>query len=120
MLDKRLKKVRRKERVRYKLKKNGPVDRVRLCFYTSNQYIYGQIIDDNKKVTITSFATYSKDFKDLKNKNNIKAAKMLGEKVAKALMRRDIKDVYFDRGMRIYHGKAKAFAESARENGLNF
>ena len=120
MLDKKLKKIRRKERVRYKLKKHSSVDRVRLCFYTSNQYVYGQIIDDNKKVTITSFSTYSKDFKDLKNKNNIKAATMLGEKVAKALVKKGIKDVYFDRGIRIYHGKAKAFAESARENGLNF
>ena len=118
MLDKRLKKIRRKERTRYKLKKNS--DRIRLCFYTSNQYIYGQIIDGNKRVTITSFSTYNADFKDLKNKNNIEAATVLGKKVAKALIKRGIKDVYFDRGARIYHGKAKAFAESARENGLNF
>lgn len=120
MLSKKLKKIRRKERTRYKLKKSSSVDRVRLCFYTSNQYIYGQIIDDNKKVTVTSFATYSNDFKELKHKNNIKAAEMLGAKVAKALAKMGIKNVYFDRGARIYHGKAKAFAESARSNGLNF
>ena len=120
MLSKRLKQMRRKERTRYKLKKNGSVDRLRLCFYTSNQYIYGQIINGNNGVTITSFATYHEDFKDLKNRNNIKAATMLGGKVAKALVKKGIKDVYFDRGGRIYHGKAKAFAESARKNGLNF
>ena len=92
---------------------------MRLCFYTSNRYVYGQIID-NKGMTVTSFATYGEDFKDLKSKSNIRAATMLGEKVAKALIKIGIKDVYFDRGQRIYHGKAKAFAESARKNGLNF
>ncbi|WPX96766.1 50S ribosomal protein L18 [Candidatus Bandiella euplotis] len=120
MLEKRLKAIRRKERTRYKLKKNSSIHRIRLCFYTSNQYIYGQVINDNEGRTITSFATYHKDFSDLKRKNNTKAAAMLGEKVAKALVERNIKDVYFDRGQRIYHGKAKAFAESARQNGLNF
>lgn len=120
MLNKRLKAIRRKERTRYKLKKNGSINRIRLCFYTSNQYIYGQIINDDKGDTITSFATYHEDFKELKSKNNIKAAEMLGAKVAKALVQKNIKDVYFDRGAKIYHGKAKAFAESARKNGLNF
>ncbi|WP_236869703.1 50S ribosomal protein L18 [Candidatus Bandiella numerosa] len=119
MLSKKLKHIRRKERTRFKLK-SGNLDRLRLCFYTSNKYIYGQVIDESKRMTITSLATYDKDFKDFKNKNNIKAAELLGEKFAKMLLDRKIKDVYFDRGRLKYHGKAKAFADSARKNGLNF
>ena len=116
MLSKRLRHIRRKERTRYNLKPSNS-DRLRLCFYTSNKYIYSQVIDENKKITITSLATYNEDFK---NKNNIKAAELLGEKFAKLLLDRKINDVYFDRGKLKYHGKAKAFAESARKNGLNF
>ena len=119
MLSKRLKHNRRKERTRFKIKRTKS-NRLRLCFYTSNKYIYGQIVDEDKKATITSLATYCKDFKELKNKNNTKAAELLGEKMAKLLVDKNIRDVYFDRGGRKYHGKAKAFAESARKNGLNF
>jgi large subunit ribosomal protein L18 len=120
MLSSTLTKIRRKERVRFKIKKNSSNKRVRLCFYTSNKYIYGQIIDNEKSNTITSLATYDKVFKDLKNKNNMIAAERLGEKIAVILVKKGVKDVYFDRGSHIYHGKAKAFAESARKNGLNF
>lgn len=119
MLSKKLTHIRRKERTRYKLKSCN-VDRLRLCFYTSNKYIYSQIIDEQKKLTITSLATYCSDFKDFKNKNNIKAAEALGEKFAIMLLDKNITDVYFDRGKLKYHGKAKAFADSARKNGLNF
>jgi ribosomal protein L18 len=77
MLSKKLKHIRRKERTRFKLKSSN-LDRLRLCFYTSNKYIYGQVIDESKRMTITSLATYDKDFKDFKNKNNIKAAELLG------------------------------------------
>ena len=119
MLSKRLKYNRRKDRTRFKIKKTKS-NRFRLCFYKSNKYIYGQIVDEDKKVTITSLATHCKDFKGLKNKNNIKAAELLGEKIAKLLVDKNMKDVYFDRGGLQYHGKAKAFAESARKNGLNF
>lgn len=90
---------------------------MRLSFYTSNKYIYGQVIDESKKITITSLCTSSKVFK---SKNNIEASSLLGEMLAKLLLEKSIKDVYFDRGKRKYHGKAKAFAESARKNGLNF
>ena len=79
MLSKRLRHIRRKERTRYKLKPSN-LDRLRLCFYTSNKYIYSQVIDENKRITITSLATYNEDFKNFKNKNNIKAAELLGEK----------------------------------------
>ena len=86
-------------------------------YSSSNKYIYSQVIDESKKITVTSLATYGKEFK---KKNNIEASALLGQKVAKLLLERNITDVYFDRGKRKYHGKAKAFAESARKNGLNF
>ncbi len=119
MLRKRFRYIRRKERTRFRLKSKN-ADRLRLCFYSSNKYIYSQVVDDNKNVTLTSFVTYAKDFKDLKNKNNIKAAEILGEKVAKFLIKKKFQNVFFDRGGCKYHGKVKAFAESARKNGLNF
>jgi len=117
MLNKRLRCTRRKSRIRYNLKKRSSSGRMRISFYTSNKYIYSQVIDESKKITITSLCTSSPVFK---SKNNIEASSLLGERLAKLLLQKSIKDVYFDRGERKYHGKAKAFAESARKNGLNF
>jgi len=119
MISKKAKYNRRKERTRYKIRQNGS-DRVRLSFYTSNKYIYAQVVDEEKKQTITSLTTYSKIFSHLTNKRNVDAAKALGKEIAGVLLEMNLKNVYFDRGGRKYHGKTKAFAEVARENGLNF
>jgi large subunit ribosomal protein L18 len=119
MLSKKLKYIKKKNRIRFNLAKCN-VSRLRLSFYTSNKYLYTQIIDAEKGNTVISLATYDKLFDNFKNKNNIIAAKLLGQKFAKILINKNITNVYFDRGGLKYHGKSKAFADSARNNGLNF
>lgn len=121
MLNKRLKYIRRKTRTRFKLKKNSILNnRIRLSFYTSNKYLYSQIVDDKSKLTLSSMATCSQIFKHLKNKNNIEAACLLGEKVATLLLEKKIDSIYFDRGACQYHGRAKAFVQKVRKKGFNF
>jgi len=121
MLSKRLKYIRRKTRTRFKLKNNNIYNnRIRLSFNSSNKYLYSQIIDDNRNLTLYSMTTHSKHFKDLKNKNNIKAASMLGDAMANCLLEKKIASICFDRGAYQYHGKARAFAENVRKKGFNF
>lgn len=96
------------------------MDRLRLCVSRSNKNIYAQIIDDSKKATEIGISTLSKEFSHLKNRSNIASAKELGKSIALKAKERGITKVVFDRNGFLYHGKIKAFAESARENGLQF
>lgn len=109
--------VRRRFRLKQKIKRN---ESLRLCLTRSNKNFYAQIIDDQKGHTLVALSTLSKDFSDLKNRGNIDAAKQLGKKFAELAVSKGIKSVVFDRNGYIYHGKIKAFADSARENGLEF
>ncbi|MBN1531942.1 MAG: 50S ribosomal protein L18 [Spirochaetes bacterium] len=109
---------RRKLRIKRKL--NPKKDRMRLCISRSNKSLYAQIIDDAKGTTEVGISTLSKDFAGLKVKNNKDAAKELGKAVAAKALERGIKIVVFDRNGFLYHGKIKAFADSARESGLQF
>ena len=77
-----------------------------------------QIIDDVNGVTLVSASSLSKDFDG--NGGNVEGAKKVGELIAKHAVEKDIKDVVFDRGGYLYHGRVKALAEGAREGGLNF
>ena len=94
--------------------------RMRLCVTRSNKNFFVQIIDDTKGHTIISCSTLGKDFPEIKNKCNIAAAKTLGKMLAEYAVQTGIKQVVFDRNGYLYHGKIKAFADSARENGLDF
>ena len=111
--------VKRKKRIKSRIKDtaNG---RLRLCISKSNKSIYVQIIDDAKQITVVSVSTLSKDFSTLKNKVNKEAAKQLGIKLAEKAKTAGITKVVFDRNGFLYHGKIKSFADSARENGLEF
>ena len=111
------KKQKRSSRVRFKLKKNNK-SRMRLTLYKSSQHLYAQIIDDNRGITVCSAST----LKSEKNKNscNIANAKILGNELAKSAVEKGIKEVYFDRGGYLYHGRVKALAEAARKEGLKF
>ncbi|MBN1500686.1 MAG: 50S ribosomal protein L18 [Spirochaetes bacterium] len=110
---------RRRTRVKNKIKRNDN-DRLRLCISRSNKSLYAQIIDDLKGGTVVAVSTLSKDFSDLKNKGNIEAAKKLGKVIADKAKEKGLNRLYFDRNGFLYHGKIKAFADSARENGLDF
>ncbi|MDQ0301008.1 50S ribosomal protein L18 [Ancylobacter polymorphus] len=111
---------RRKARVRRALRTtaNG---RPRLSVHRSSKHIYAQIIDDARGVTLASASTLEKTLREsLKTGADIAAAQAIGKLVAERAVAAGVKDVVFDRGAFIYHGRVKALAESAREGGLNF
>jgi large subunit ribosomal protein L18 len=111
---------RRKRRIRTKLRQVS-AGRLRLSVYRSNCNIYAQIIDDEKAVTIAAASTVDKEIKtSLKSGSNKDAAIAVGQLIAKKATKAGVKKVYFDRSGYLYHGRVKALAEAARENGLSF
>ena len=109
----------RHKRLRTKL--SGTTEAPRLAVYRSTKHIYAQIIDDVKEVTIVSASSIDKDMKkDLAHGGNIESAKAVGEAIAKKALKAGVKDVVFDRGGFLYHGRVAALADAAREAGLNF
>ncbi len=109
----------RHRRLRTKLM--GTTESPRLAVYRSTKHIYAQIIDDVKGVTIVSASSIDKDLrKDLTHGGNIESAKAVGEAIAKKALKAGVKDVVFDRGGFLYHGRVAALADAAREAGLNF
>ena len=80
-----------------------------------------QVIDDTVGKTLVSASTLQKDVKaNLEKTNNVEAAAYLGKVIAERALEKGVKDVVFDRGGFVYHGKIKALADAAREAGLNF
>lgn len=112
-------KVRKKRHARVRSKLSGTEARPRLNVYRSNKNIYAQLIDDEKGVTLASASTLEKELGSDAN-GNVAAAEKVGELIAKRAVEKGIKSVVFDRGGYLYHGRVKALAESARENGLEF
>ena len=112
---------RRKERNRFSIKKKSSLDH-RLVVYRSNANIYVQLIDDKTGNTLIALSSLDKELKNSMKNNggNIKAASAIGEAIAKKVIDKGIKKVFFDRGGYIYHGRVKALAESARKAGLQF
>jgi large subunit ribosomal protein L18 len=110
--------VRKKRHARVRTKITGTTERPRLNVFRSNKHLYAQLIDDTQGVTIASASTMDKDFNG--TAGNVEAAKLIGETIAKRATEKNIKSVVFDRGGYLYHGRVKALAEAARENGLEF
>ena len=108
---------RRHARVRNKI--SGTASCPRLNVFRSNSNIFAQIIDDEKGVTLVSASSLDKDL-NIKNGGNIEASKLVGAEIAKKAKKAKISKVVFDRGGYLYHGRVKALAEAARENGLEF
>jgi len=111
---------RRKARVRRTLRAaaNG---RPRLSVFRSSKHIYAQVIDDAKGLTIVAASSLEKDLRgSLKTGADIEAAKAIGKLLAERAVAKGVKDVVFDRGGYIFHGRVKALADAARESGLNF
>lgn len=107
----------RHERVREKV--FGTENRPRLNVYRSTKYIYAQVIDDVKGITLASASSFNMK-SEVEGKNKTEAAKEVGKAIAKAAMDKGISEVVFDRGGYIYTGRVKAVAEGAREAGLKF
>lgn len=114
--DRKVSRVRRHLRVRKKI--SGTAERPRLCVFRSEKNIYAQIVDDINKVTLVSASSLDKDFEGLGS--NKAAAKLVGANIAKKAVEKGIKEVIFDRGGYVYHGRVQELAEGARENGLEF
>lgn len=106
---------RRHDRVRAKI--SGTTVCPRLNVFRSNNEIFAQIIDDTNGTTLVSSS--SVELK-IKNGSNIEGASLVGKDIAEKAKKKKIKTVVFDRGGYLYHGRVKALAEAARENGLEF
>ena len=96
-------------------------ERARLSVFRSSKHIYAQLIDDASGRTVVSASSLEKDMRGaLKTGANIDAAKAVGKLIAERASAKGIKEVVFDRGGYLYHGRVKALADAAREGGLNF
>ena len=112
--------LRRKGRVRGALRRAAG-ERKRLTVFRSSKHIYAQVIDDTEGSTLVSASSIEKTTRDgLKTGAGVEAAKAVGKLIAQRAQEKGVKDVIFDRGSYLYHGRIKALAEAAREGGLNF
>jgi large subunit ribosomal protein L18 len=120
MLTVRESEVRRARRVRSRIRRKSK-GRPRLSVFRSGRHIYAQVIDDAREVTIAAASSIDKDLKvNLKSGCDKAAAAEVGKLVAARAVAAGIKEVVFDRGAYLYHGRVKALAEAAREGGLSF
>ena len=107
----------------YRMRKNivGTTERPRLSVFRSDKHIYAQIIDDQLAVTLVAASSVEKAVQDqVEHTNTIEAAEAVGKLVAERALEKGIKEVVFDRGGFLYHGKVAALADAAREAGLQF
>ena len=111
---------RKKFRVSNKLKKVSSPERYRLSISRSSKNITAQIIDDTKNVTLLSASSIEKDIKSGEKTNKTELSKIVATKLAKKAQEKKITKIYFDRGVYRYHGRVKVFAETLRENGMEF
>ena len=111
---------RRRERLRYQLRhKSG--GRARLSVFRSSKHIYAQVIDDAGGRTLAAASSLDRSLREsLKTGADKGAAAAVGKLVAERALAAGVKDVVFDRGAYLYHGRVKALADGAREGGLSF
>ena len=111
---------RRTARVRRALRAGGS-RWPRLSVFRSSKHIYAQVIDDAKGETLVAASSIEKDVRgSVKTGANVEAAKAVGRKLAERAQAKGVKQVVFDRGSYLYHGRVKALADAAREGGLKF
>jgi large subunit ribosomal protein L18 len=111
----------RRQRIRYGIRNkiSGTATKPRLAIFRSNTDIYAQIIDDVKGATIASASTKDKDIKAQKG-TKVEKSKLVGAVIARKAVDLGLKEVIFDRGGYLYHGRVKSVADGAREAGLQF
>ncbi|WP_342252548.1 50S ribosomal protein L18 [Spiroplasma endosymbiont of Amphibalanus improvisus] len=108
---------RQKRHFRVRSKISGTSSIPRMCVFKSNSYFYAQLINDEKGDTLVSSSSLSLN---LKNANNMDAAKKVADDMIQKISAKKIKTIVFDRNGYIYHGKVKLFAETLREAGIKF
>ena len=112
--------ARRQRRVRARIRRKA-ADRPRLCVFRSSRHIYAQVIDDAHGATLAAASTVDKVMREkLKSGADIAAAKEVGRLIAERATAAGVKQVVFDRGAYLFHGRVKALADAAREGGLSF
>jgi large subunit ribosomal protein L18 len=111
---------RRKARVRRAIKAAAG-ERLRLSVHRSSKHIYAQVVDDEKGETLAAASSVEKALREsMKTGADVAAAQAVGKLVAERALAKGIKDVVFDRGRYLFHGRVKALADAAREGGLQF
>jgi large subunit ribosomal protein L18 len=114
-------KVRLRKHVRVRKKITGTSDKPRLCVFRSAKHIYAQIIDDTKGATLVAASTSDEALKGkMDYTGNKSAAREVGKLIGSKALDKGIKQVVFDRGGYLYHGRVKELADGAREAGLEF
>lgn len=109
----------RHRRIRRKVQ--GTAQRPRLAVFRSHQHIYAQVIDDDKQHTIVAASTVDPNLRQTLNATaTCEASAAVGNLVAQRALEQGIKQVVFDRGGNIYHGRVRSLADAAREAGLEF
>nr|YP_010337194.1 ribosomal protein L18 [Pseudoerythrocladia kornmannii]QUE28274.1 ribosomal protein L18 [Pseudoerythrocladia kornmannii]UNJ16779.1 ribosomal protein L18 [Pseudoerythrocladia kornmannii] len=107
------------KRIRTKIK--GVPNRPRLTVFRSNEHIYAQVIDDVKQTTLAASSTKEATVKTaISTGKNCEAAKLVGETIADKILNLGIKNIVFDRGGKLYHGRVQVLAEAMRNKGLQF
>ncbi|KGF73055.1 50S ribosomal protein L18 [Neosynechococcus sphagnicola sy1] len=110
---------RRHQRVRRRTQ--GTTERPRLAVFRSNQHIYAQVIDDTQQHTLAAASTLDSELRgDLDSGATCAASSKVGKLIAQRSLEKGIRQVVFDRGGNLYHGRVKALADAAREAGLEF
>lgn len=118
-IDRRAAREKRHRRIRARV--SGTAQRPRLNVFRSNQHIYAQVVDDVRKHTLVAASTLDAGLRpQLSDNNKVEEAKLVGRLIAERAQAIGIKQVVFDRGGYLYHGRIKALADAAREAGLDF
>jgi large subunit ribosomal protein L18 len=114
-------KLSRRQNIRYSIRRKiaGTAQKPRLSVFRSNNGIYAQLIDDIKGVTLASASSKEKGVAAQKGKK-VDQSKLVGQAIARKATELGVKEIVFDRGGYLYHGRVKALAEGAREGGLKF
>jgi large subunit ribosomal protein L18 len=111
---------RRRERLRFQLRRKGG-GRARLSVFRSSKHIYAQVIDDSAGRTLAAASSLDKTLRaSLRTGADKTAAAAVGRLVAERALAAGVREVVFDRGAYLYHGRVKALADAAREGGLAF
>jgi len=121
--EKYIAKGRRRDRVRKSIRKlvNGTPERPRMIIVRSNKFLYTQVVDDRNGNVLAAATTLEKDLRaKLKSTKDKEAAKLMGQIIAERLKAKKITRVVFDRGVCMYAGRVKVFADAAREGGIQF
>ena len=111
---------RKRFRVSNRVKKVSSKERFRLSISRSSKNISAQIIDDSKNITLISSSSIEKNIKSENKVNKTELSRMVAKNLAKKAQEKKITKIYFDRGVYKYHGRIKVFAETLRENGMEF